>query len=116
MPKLPLLTTKQMAHFVDDGFLRFDELIPHDLCQRLMRDIGENAYVDTSAGRAYQEPLAGLYAGTALGEIVELPAMRGIIHSLVGPDCLYDHHVVHTLPKQSFKPNSGSGSLHQDFP
>jgi len=116
MSKPPLLTTAEMASFADNGFLRFDALVPEQLCRGLMADLQGRVYADTSVARTFQTPLSGHFGGTALGEILALPALTGIIQSLVGVDCLYDHHVAHVLPKHSYKPNSGSGSLHQDFP
>src|SRR5205085_2611347 len=31
------------------------------------------------------------------GAVVRLPQVQGIIRSLVGPDCLYDHHCPHRV-------------------
>ena len=38
-----LLNTKQMAQFVADGFLRFDELVPAELNERGARMLGGEA-------------------------------------------------------------------------
>jgi hypothetical protein len=43
------------------------------------------------------EPLDGMWQDAAIGQVVRLPAIRGMIESLVGPGPLYDHHAVHTV-------------------
>jgi hypothetical protein len=88
-----LLSTRQMARFVARGFLRFDEIVPHDLNERFAA-----AYAD--AGQ-----LPAIAAGTPLAEaappdspLAELFALSGvqtIIESLVGPACRLDHHFLH---------------------
>jgi hypothetical protein len=48
--------------------------------------------------------------GTALGDTFRLPQVAGMIHSLVGPEPLYDHHAAHLTKAGVMKgPN-----LHQD--
>ena len=47
---------------------------------------------------------------TALGDVFRLPQVKGLIHSLVGPNPVYDHHAVHLL-----RANSMIGpDMHQD--
>ena len=41
---------------------------------------------------------------------------REFFTSLVGPEPLYDHHATHIRHAGEFKPGTGGGSLHQDFP
>ena len=88
-----LLNTKQMAQFVADGCLRFDELVPDEInraaCARRWR-LGSHG-----AALARRSPNCGLMR--SVGRVVRLPQIQGIIHSLVGPDPLYDHHAVHTV-------------------
>jgi hypothetical protein len=103
-----LLTSLQMAEFVHNGYLTFDELIPKDVCEELYR------YIDT-------HPIERAVAPGPLSEAwhpdhpchkayVANPGMQGILHSLVGPNCRYDHHHPHkTTPKSSHKQG-----LHQD--
>jgi len=94
--KAHLLTSRQMAYFAARGFLRFDALIPAGLNERAMREIdGEvpSAPAGTPLSRCYSPP-------SALGEILRLPAIQGIIHSLVGPDPLFDHQYVHVREPQ----------------
>lgn len=79
-----LLTTRQVAAFVADGYLRFDGVVPADLCGRALEELG-----------------AGAPPATALGDVLRLPAVAGAIASLVGPDPLHDHHYAHVIgPRQ----------------
>ena len=39
--KQHLLTSVQMANFVSDGLLKFDELIPNAINQEVMRELDE---------------------------------------------------------------------------
>ena len=87
-----LLNTKQMAQFVADGFLRFDELVPDELNRAACAEMEAGV----PRGRA-GAPLAELWTDAAVGQVVRLPQIQGIIHSLVGPGPLYDHHAVHTV-------------------
>ncbi len=87
-----LLTTKQMAQFVADGFLRFDGLVPDEFNRAACAEMEAGV----PRGRA-GAPLAELWTDAAVGQVVRLPQIQGIIHSLVGPDPLYDHHAVHTV-------------------
>ncbi len=87
-----LLSTKQMAQFVADGFLRFDELVPDELNRAACAEMEAGV----PRGRA-GAPLAELWTDAAVGQVVRLPQIQGIIHSLVGPGPLYDHHAVHTV-------------------
>ena len=87
-----LLNTKQMAQFVAAGFLRFDELVPDELNRAACAEM-ETGVPRGKAGA----PLAELWTDAAIGQVVRLPQIQGIIHSLVGPGPLYDHHAVHTV-------------------
>jgi hypothetical protein len=87
-----LLSSKQMAHFVAKGYLRFDELIPNDLNQAIMRDIDGGMVKSQPAGT----PLSQCYLPpSAVGQMLRLPEVQGMIQSLVGPDPLFDHQAVH---------------------
>ncbi|MDA0838192.1 MAG: phytanoyl-CoA dioxygenase family protein [Planctomycetota bacterium] len=95
MDKKYLLTTGQMAQFVADGFLCFDEFIPAEL-NKAAHDVFESK----NFGRFKQgKPLfEAMPEDHPVGRIFRLPEVQGITHSLVGPDPLYDHHAVHTVP------------------
>jgi len=108
------LTTLEVARFVAEGFLRFDALVPAELNPRVVAELGTLAQAKlpqavgvkpTSDGLdrpASATPLSGCYPPpSALGELLRLPAVRGIIESLVGPDPAYDHDFVHLLPAGS---------------
>ena len=108
MPDKPiLLTTKEMALFVHQGFLRFDEVVPRDLCDRARKDFSDlGPRVWEKGGTAWDE----MWRDRAIGEVFRLPRVEGIINSLVGPHPRYDHHAVHFVgAKQKFGAN-----LHQD--
>jgi hypothetical protein len=92
-PEQHLLTSKQMAQFAADGFLRFDDFIPAELNQAVYAEIEKGAVPRPSAGR----PLSEAWPDSALGQVFRLPQVQGLTHSLVGPDPLYDHHAVHTV-------------------
>jgi hypothetical protein len=102
-----LLTSKQMATFVAKGFLRFDELISADVNEAVMAEIDAGSIKAAPAGtplsHCYPEP-------SAIGRMLRLPEVQGIIQSLVGPDPLFDHHAVHVR-----QPNQDSAQgLHGD--
>ena len=93
-----LLTTREMAMFVARGFLRFDELVPAELNEHFIAAYAENPEraetglpaipAGTSADEAWPEH-------SPLAEIFALPRLAGIVESLVGPGCLFDHHFLH---------------------
>ncbi len=96
MDKQHLLTTKQMAQFVADGYLRFDDIVPDDINKRAIKEM-ETGIPRAKAG----VKLNDIWADSALGDVFRLPQVKGIIHSLVGPDPLYDHHAVHIVQAEN---------------
>jgi len=90
--KKHLLNSKQMASFVARGFLRFDELVPQSINDAVMAEIDAGTIKAAPAGtplsQCYPEP-------SALGRMLRMPEIQGIIQSLVGPDPLFDHHAIH---------------------
>ena len=101
-----LLTSRQMAEFVARGFLRFDELIPDEINRAVMRDIDRQGIKGQPAGT----PLSQCYHGTAIRQLLDLPQIQGLIHSLVGEDPLFDHDAIHVR-----EPNEGRAQgLHAD--
>jgi hypothetical protein len=118
------LTTREMAQFVVDGFLRFDALIPDALNARVSAEMqtilpsklgrfGESVPAEPEGLHqpASLTPLSECYpAPSALGELLRLPEVQGIVKSLVGADPLFDHDFVHFIP-----PHSGfEQHLHMD--
>jgi len=90
--KKHLLNSKQMASFVARGFLRFDERVPQSINDAVMAEIDAGTIKAAPAGtplsQCYPEP-------SALGRMLRMPEIQGIIQSLVGPDPLFDHHAIH---------------------
>ena len=86
-----LLNSRQMAHFVADGYLRFDGLVPADINEAVMAEIDAGPIQGAPAGT----PLSQCYANSAIRRLLDLPAIQGLIHSLVGPDPLFDHDAIH---------------------
>jgi hypothetical protein len=98
-PKKHLLTSVQMANFVADGFLRFDELIPEEINREAMREI--DAKLIPGHYERSGQPLANLWeTSQGFGAMLRLPAVQGLIRSLVGPNPLYDHHAFHKVGPQ----------------
>jgi ribosomal protein S27AE len=102
-----LLNTRQMAEFVARGFLRFDELVPAEVNEAVMAEIDAGTIKSAPAGT----PLSQCYPDpSALGRMIRMPEIQGIIHSLVGPDPLFDHHAIHVR-----QPNEGKAQgMHGD--
>ncbi|AWT60140.1 MAG: hypothetical protein DF168_01341 [Candidatus Moanabacter tarae] len=87
-----------MARFAALGVLRFDKLVPADLNTAAHEEMAESNPQRLAAGTPLSECFP---APSAIGEIIRLPQIQGIIESLVGPGCEYDHHSIHTRePRQ----------------
>ena len=101
-----LLSSVQMARFVASGFLKFEDMVPRDLCEACLEEMANNrGYL--AVGTPFESTWP---KGTALGDTFRLPQVAGMIDSLVGPDSLYDHHAAHLTKAGVMKgPN-----LHQD--
>jgi len=96
MDQSPLLNSKQMAQFVADGFLKFEGLIPDEINQQAMAELNDssNRIPRPQAGDRYDN----LWPATpGIGGVFRLPQVRAIVHSLVGPNPIYDHHAVHVV-------------------
>ena len=98
-----LLNSKQMANFVTDGCLRFDELVPEELNEAAHAEMEAGSISTKGGGTVLREAWS---ENSAVGEVFSLPEIRGIIDSLVGPKPLYDHHAVHVV-----QPNRKSGQI-----
>ena len=89
-----LLNSKQMANFVADGYLRFDELVSTELNEAVHAEMDDHSIGRGTAG----DPLSEVWSESSpIGSVFRLPEVQGIIHSLVGPEPLYDHHAVHIV-------------------
>ncbi|MCE2472302.1 MAG: phytanoyl-CoA dioxygenase family protein [Anaerolineae bacterium] len=100
------LSSTQMAEFVARGFLRFDELVPDEINQAVMRGIDRQEIKGHRAGT----PLSQCYHGTPIRRLLDMPQIQGLIASLVGEDPLFDHDAIHVR-----EPNEGKAQgLHAD--
>ena len=103
---LPLLSSKEVAAFVTHGFLRFDDIVPPELCASALVELGAGFQpTPHRAPRASRQaawpglPLDALWPDSvAIREVLRQPRVAAIIHSLVGPGALYDHHYAHVIP------------------
>ncbi|MEZ5379308.1 MAG: phytanoyl-CoA dioxygenase family protein [Acidimicrobiales bacterium] len=104
------LTTREMAQFVANGYLRFDAIVPPEINEAVLGElpaieaaklaafgIGERS--DSIALPHTLDPLSRCYVDRpGLGAYLRLPQIQGIISSLVGDDPIFDHDFVHHLP------------------
>ncbi len=107
-PDAILLTTNEMATFVADGVLVFPAVVPDALNRLVLAEL-PSLLAEKLAVLQGQPPPGGvpppatgtpfdeLRCGTAIAEVLALPRVRGIVHSLVGPGARYDHDFVHHL-------------------
>ena len=91
LDKKYLLDSRQMAHFVADGYLRFDGLVPDEINLAVMAEIDAGGIEGAPAGT----PLSDCYHGSAIRDMLDLPEIQGMIHSLIGPGSLFDHDAIH---------------------
>ncbi|MFC4947935.1 phytanoyl-CoA dioxygenase family protein [Pseudonocardia sp. GCM10023141] len=86
-----LMTSVQMAHFVANGSLRIDAVVPAEMNAEAI------AVLDAGIPAVpYGTPLTETFDdGSFAQRLVQLPAIAGAVHSLVGPDPTVDHHAVH---------------------
>jgi len=105
----PRLTSRQVASFAADGYLRFDGIVPAALCEEALAEMAAGQPPSPSGGPAGTEPRAWpgrtldalCAASPAIGSVLHLPAVTGAIVSLVGPEPIYDHHHAHVIgPRQ----------------
>jgi hypothetical protein len=86
-----LLTSVQMAHFVANGSLRMDAVVPDEMNQQAIAVLKAGV-----PAVPYGTPLSETFGdGSFVDRLVKLPEIAGAIHSLVGPEPTVDHHAVH---------------------
>lgn len=131
---VPLLDTRAMAHFAARGFLLLEGIVPEainrdflaavppverrdgeSLMQAYGRLIARTEIPESPPGR----PLEAVFdPDSPLGRLLALPAVRGIIASLVGPRPTFDHQFLHlAFPPSAWRegdPPQTSQHLHQD--
>jgi hypothetical protein len=129
---MALLSSVDMATFAARGFLRFDAIVPEEINQQFLADIGhrpeneitspESHYARVMATStipviAAGSQLKGAYpVGGAVERILALPEIAGMIRSLVGSSPVLDHHFLHiTFPPEFYKGNAPVAQhTHQD--
>ena len=96
------LSTREMAQFVADGFIRFDGIVPAELNERAIDEM-RRLEVERFGPEGLKPPhsataLNECYpAPSAIGEYLRLPRIRGIIESLVGANPRFDHDFTHHI-------------------
>ncbi len=115
-----LLNSEQMAQFAARGFLKFEGVVPEELNQQFLEEIGHvdeseitnpmehYGKVMASSAIPVVQPgvkLADAYPeGSAAHRLVNLPFLKGAIQSLVGRDPTFDHHFLHiTFPPKFYE-------------
>jgi len=127
-----LLSSIDMAHFAARGFLRMDGIVPDDINQQFLADIGHVAESEISGVREHYGKVMNSSAipvvpagtllqetypeGNALQRMLALPAVAGAIESLVGSAPVFDHHFLHmTFPPAFYEGvEQVSQHYHQD--
>ncbi|GGD84647.1 phytanoyl-CoA dioxygenase family protein [Paenibacillus nasutitermitis] len=82
-----LLTAKQMAQFVTDGYLLVEDLVPRELNEKVEAEQRE----ERIASHRYWRD------SSYIQQVFELPKVKGIIRSLVGDKPGYDHSFLHVV-------------------
>ena len=129
-----LLNSRQMAQFAARGFLRFDGIVPEQINQQFLDDIGHVDESEIESPRSHYAkvmqtsavpvvnaglPLHKAYErGSALYKMLNLVGVKGAIQSLVGRSPTFDHHFLHiTFPPRFYegsKSTQVSQNTHQD--
>ena len=103
-----LISSKDMARFVASGYLKYEDMVPKDLCEACRKEM-ENNKGYLAVGAPFEETWP---KDTALGETFRLPKVKGLIHSLIGPEPLYDHHAAHLVRAHTTRgPNTHQDSV-----
>ena len=124
-----LLSSKQMAEFTARGCLRMDAVVPAEINQQFLDDIGHvhedeigspnehyakvmatSAVPVLSAGTALKDAYP---EGSALQKLINLPLVKGAIQSLVGTSPKLDHHFLHITFPPCFYEDSGYAQVSQ---
>lgn len=112
-----LLTTAQVASFVDDGYLILDGVVPAELCAEAIRETRaatEDGTYQNIRHQSHHFAWKDALAGSVYKTILEDARVFGAIASLVGPDPQFDHYRIHrTLPIKDLTHTSFL-QIHQD--
>ncbi len=127
-----LLSSEQMASFAARGFLRFDGIVPDEINQQFLSDVGHVPEDEISSPMEHYAKvmktstiplipagtkLKDAYPeGNAVARLLEVPEVKGAVISLVGEDPVFDHHFLHiTFPPAFYKNNAPVAQhTHQD--
>jgi hypothetical protein len=95
-----LLSTAEVASFVARGFLRLDAAVDDEVNRAAVDEMGTILATWGSEDRPHApatlEPLTAVYPEpSAIGRMLRTPRVAGALHSLVGPDAVFDHDFVH---------------------
>ena len=97
-----LLSVGQMAQFVLDGYLEFDNLIPEELNQAVyedqLRSVSGSVLKDEFRWNQVDNRKAFYDYSEAVREVHDLPAVRAVLQSLVGPNPRHNHSACHITP------------------
>lgn len=100
---LRLLTTAQVATFVARGFFPLPGIVPDDLNRAATDELHQilatwgspdRPFAPSTGARLdeiYPEP-------STIGAVLRHPVVAGALHSLLGPDPVFDHDFVHHKP------------------
>ena len=91
----PRLDMRQMAQFVMDGFIEFDDLVPEDLNAAVHE---EQLRAPTDARWEPKIPDAFLDTSPATQAVLELPRVKAVLATLLGPSYIHDHSYLHITP------------------
>lgn len=124
-----LLNSNQMAEFAARGFLRMDGIVPEEINQQFLDDIGHvdekeitspmDHYGKVMATSAVPVVNAGTplkdayHEGSALHKLINLPQVKGAIQSLVGSSPKLDHHFLHITFPPAFYDESRTPQVSQ---
>ncbi|KRE34290.1 phytanoyl-CoA dioxygenase family protein [Paenibacillus sp. Soil724D2] len=88
-----LLSAKQMAKFVTDGYLLVEDLVPQEWNEL----VDEEQRLENIPGHLYWNQ------SQYIQKVFALPQVKGIIQSLVGEYSIYDHSYLHVVKPQHSK-------------
>ncbi len=91
------LTTAEVAKFCAHGYLVFEAVVPDDINAAALDLFAETAPLDMRRDKPRSgTPLTEIYPDPSpIGAMLRVPRVQGILHSLLGPDPVYDHDWVH---------------------
>lgn len=98
-----LLSTAQVATFVARGFLALPAVVPEELNEAAVEELGQIMATWGSPDRPFApssgESLSAIYPEpSAVGAILRHPPVAGALRSLLGPEPVFDHDFVHHKP------------------